>query len=431
LANKVINTFQNTSVFNGTGFDSYGIRLNNSTSINTASNVLSFMKAGIGAAGAASNSQFTCNELFRCYDGFYFDNAALSNQTLSGLGTGNNWDQGTGVSTCVLKDLDGTTNNTNPSSWYWKYYRPIANVFGSLSIPPISQPAAQQVDCGNGQGTGGPGGGLWSVSIQGRELLYGKIVRGENNYDTLQTEFRTRDSIYCFKQLASFDTLLNLGNYEDAIYQAYFDYCNNHNIGEFNDVDITLIDSLFSRFDEALLKNQNINPKTTAEENLKAVNEMHIRKLKYEADTLNVEGKLYEFDSLEIYTLEQIAYQHPARGGEAVIMARVLLWIEVIDGGWESYRRSQPYLKEDERFGFKLFPNPNPGVFELTYTLNEKDKAEFGIYNVAGMSVKKFALNNSDTRISINASDLSSGTYIYAIKVNGTLVKMDRLVIVK
>ena len=155
--------------------------------------------------------------------------------------------------------------------------------------------------------------------------------------------------------------------------------------------------------------------------------------MKYEADSSNAyEGKLYVYDSVDLYQLEQVAYQNPVKGGDAVFSARMMLWIEVLDDRWSNgERRNNPVIQEEERFAFKLYPNPSNGQLTLEYTLKEGESGTFGIYSTGGLAVKRYPIRWENSVLRINESDLASGTYIYAIKINGELRKMDKLVIVK
>ena len=419
--NKVETDWAIPNFLGATFHESYGMSVDNfSHNAKVFLNDVQKFKDGISAWGNNFPSQFGCNKLWKNYNGFMFFNANIGDQLLGvANGTQNNWDDGTGSSLNSF-DIIGTTPLMD---WFWYGYQPIAGT-SNMSFPPTSG----YMDCENV----GTGMSPSALTVAGRELSLGKIVRGENMYDTLNTEFLTRDSIFCFKRLVAYDTLLHLGTADDTVYQNFYNYCNNHNIGKFTDVDIALIDTLFIRFDDALLKNQNIITKNTPEENDKAVNEIYIRKLKYESDSLNTEGNLYEFDSLELSILENVAYQNPILGGSAVYLARVLLWIVVRDDKWQSAeRKSHPAVKEDERFAFKLYPNPGNGSFTLSYTLQVNEQGEFGIYTLGGMTIKNYNFGPNQNMLSINETGLSSGAYLYGIWVNGVLRKMDRLVIVK
>ncbi len=425
--NTIANTNGNSTTFNTTQqgmHESFGIMVRQSPQSYLISNTTSWMKAGIAAESSSNDNQFGCNNFDKCYDGFMFYNAIIGNQLNNGLGTGNNWNLASNPS----RDIDGQLLTGNSINWNYGTYQPNIMQLGQITL--IG--GQNEMDCGANTGGGGGGSMLSSVTANARELLYGKIVRGETTYDTLELEYKGRDSAYCYKQLLNNDTLQNMGTVDDSLYQNFVSACAALPIGKLNDVDMALADTLPSRFDEALLKNQNIVTNNTVDENAKYVNELYIRKLKYEADSLNTEGNLYVFDSTEIATLESVAYQNPVLGGNSVFLARILLWIEVIDDHWATpERRNQNFVKEDNRYGFKLYPNPSSGQVTLDYVLQENETGELGIYSSAGIAIKKYTFANNNNSLNVNESTLKSGTYIYAIKVNGQLVKMDKLVIVK
>ncbi len=67
------------------------------------------------------------------------------------------------------------------------------------------------------------------------------------------------------------------------------------------------------------------------EANQKIVNTIYLNELAYNTDTTRAIEYWYKYDSTEISQLENVAYQNPVLGGDAVFMARIMLFMDVID----------------------------------------------------------------------------------------------------
>ena len=80
---------------------------------------------------------------------------------------------------------------------------------------------------------------------------------------------------------------------------------------------------------------------------------------------------------------------------------------------------------------FKLYPNPNNGNMMLDYALSTSDKGVIMIYDIAGKLIYKYRLDASANQIIINHEGFNNGIYFYQIKVNNSIVKSDKLIIIK
>ncbi len=266
---------------------------------------------------------------------------------------------------------------------------------------------------------------------QERELNLGKIVRGQNVYDTLSAEFLLRDSIYCFHQLKANDTLLHLGNSDDTLYQAFYDFALTGNIGKFEEVNNLILDSLMADTTSAEFVNQNIYPKCTSEENKQLANAIYLNKAKNDSDTTKTEH--YEYDSTEVFQLNNVAYQNPMTGGAAVYQSRAMLFIDILDEVLEISSKSLVIHNSEatKNHGFKLYPNPNNGNFTLEYDIEDTSVGVFYLYDLSGRLVKYQVLNSQNKIETINATELNAGAYYYLIKIGDNKVKTDKLIIVK
>ncbi len=80
---------------------------------------------------------------------------------------------------------------------------------------------------------------------------------------------------------------------------------------------------------------------------------------------------------------------------------------------------------------YYLSPNPNDAIIAFNYKLAPYEHATFGIYNLQGKSIKKYTLDINNNRISVDQNQLAAGEYYWGVKVNGKLVKTDKLTIIK
>ena len=150
-------------------------------------------------------------------------------------------------------------------------------------------------------------------------------------------------------------------------------------------------------------------------------------------------------DSSAIATLEGIAYQCPVYGGPAVARARSMLyqhqlqtfdttaWYDFPDTCSASpYRRGQApedYVHEASRTEWQLKAYPNPATQELilSYKLEKEDGSlTYELIDALGRVKKKIALPPHASNYHLNISELASGIYFAAWRINGKLVQADR-----
>ncbi len=81
--------------------------------------------------------------------------------------------------------------------------------------------------------------------------------------------------------------------------------------------------------------------------------------------------------------------------------------------------------------GFKLFPNPNNGNMTLEYHIDNTKNGTMNIYDLTGKLISSQNLNSSNTSTIIDATNLDAGAYYYEIKLDGTKIKSDKLIIIK
>ncbi|MDQ3111203.1 MAG: T9SS type A sorting domain-containing protein [Bacteroidota bacterium] len=144
-------------------------------------------------------------------------------------------------------------------------------------------------------------------------------------------------------------------------------------------------------------------------------------------------------DSMQYSQLEAIALQCPLQGGLAVYRARTL--VELLDDNiryWEDSciiysqaRNSQPQTAYEPSPEVRLFPNPNDGTMELTYSLPDAEKGQFIVFDNTGQIVAIIPLKNGIQTQRIFLTDLAAGMYYYKVVYGSVVIKSDKLIIAR
>lgn len=241
-----------------------------------------------------------------------------------------------------------------------------------------------------------------------------------------------RDSIYAYKALKADTSLLSLGTTDDTLYQKFYDSTRYNNIGSFQKIIAYIKDSTIADTTQAILMNQNLPTRCSMEENQKIVNSIYLNEIRYNSDTsLSMEDR-YRYDSSEVSQLENVAYQNPIHGGDAVFMSRIMLFIDVID---LEMTKSMPInnhmVSNDEITNYKLYPNPNGGEMQFSYKLSEKETGYILIYDLLGKQISSYKLLNDATFINIHEKQLQNGIYFYQVFINENRVYSGKVIICK
>ncbi|HTA27326.1 MAG TPA: T9SS type A sorting domain-containing protein, partial [Bacteroidia bacterium] len=156
-------------------------------------------------------------------------------------------------------------------------------------------------------------------------------------------------------------------------------------------------------------------------------------------------------DSLSINQLDSLrtlAAMCPLLNGVGVFRARAIL-VDYDSAGtfyldtnctcnktWNAHNHSKHTNKTTQTDStllakFNLYPNPNNGGFTLTYQLQSGQAGTFAIFNTIGEKVASYDLDASTNTMKIDEEALNNGVYLYTIRVNNSVVKTDKLVIIK
>ncbi|HXK49783.1 MAG TPA: T9SS type A sorting domain-containing protein, partial [Clostridiales bacterium] len=92
-----------------------------------------------------------------------------------------------------------------------------------------------------------------------------------------------------------------------------------------------------------------------------------------------------------------------------------------------------PFLPQTTEL-YQNYPNPFNPVTSISYALDQACLVELNVYNLNGQFLRSL-LNGKQSRgkheIDLNAEDLTSGLYIYTLKVDGKVVQSRKMMLLK
>ncbi len=386
------------------------------------------IKMGIGIYGfsACPGSSFTCNTNDACFNGFNFSNATIGQQGALNASSYNKW-QNIPNGSLYQRYITGSFLGSpfiwycNPGTPFYDVTTPTGNTF---TFGPVTY-----TNTSTANSTCAPP--AFASQAAYREAMLGEILRNEIVYDTLSNEFKLKDSIYAYKELSNDTNLLHLGTFEDALYQALYDTLKKSNIGKFQEVIKYMRDSVYNDTLAAKIVNQNIPTTCSMDENQQLVNSIYLNELNNQYDSDGMPN-VNRYDSTEIMQLENIAYQNPMKGGDAVYMARVMLFIDVIDDGYNGGKRfTSKKPPVPALTSYKMYPNPNNGTMQLSYSLNDNETGYVEIYNIMGEKINEYKLLSGTSLLNIREPQLENGVYFYQVYKNDNKVYSGKIVISK
>lgn len=78
------------------------------------------------------------------------------------------------------------------------------------------------------------------------------------------------------------------------------------------------------------------------------------------------------------------------------------------------------------------YPNPTNDYIQIEYELkNDCNEGTVNFYNLSGILVKSFKVDNTFKNLKISTSDLKAGTYLYSVTSNNRMIGPKKLIIIK
>jgi hypothetical protein len=381
--------------------------------------------AGINVFGNCNITQFYCNVLNQCYNGFLFNNqSSITNQGISDvINTDNDWVGNYNFGTTTRKLWAEPTNLITPYTvrWFVQNSPPTSmQIQNSNNQNPTYNKIAQFENNTNAQSSCMALPTPASMAAGEREEMYGKIVRDSNAYTALQEQYKTYDREVLYKALKENPMLMNLGDATDALYQDFYAEEAAGNIEKIDAIEEFIKNNEDSL---AMLKNAELQDQKQIDYFRKQVNEIYL--------TTFAKGN-YNLSQEQIDILLPIATQYtPWEGGDAVYIARLMLNIdeEKIEVDYAKVPKAE--AKSTITNNARLYPNPASTEVMIEFDNKLSSSAVFEIYNFEGLKIIDISLNKGYQFISVSTKDLKAGLYMYRISDNEKIIAKDKLLIVK
>ena len=84
-----------------------------------------------------------------------------------------------------------------------------------------------------------------------------------------------------------------------------------------------------------------------------------------------------------------------------------------------------------DRMHFKLYPNPNNGTMQLSYSLSENETGYVSFFSIMGEKLATYPLINGSSILNIKETNLVNGVYFYQVYKNNTKVFSGKIIISK
>jgi hypothetical protein len=246
----------------------------------------------------------------------------------------------------------------------------------------------------------------------------------ENTYDVFTDEFLFQNKQLVFKLIDADSINVADGSTLDNFYQSN----QNTAIDQLTQVQEAIANADVSTANAA---NASVSPSNAVEYKHQRANELV---LKYLAD------RFYNYTDAEKQDLYSYANECIIKGYYVVQARNIINSItnQIINynDDCETEANAQRKAKAQtnsiaKQLSFVILPNPNNGEMTLVYDLVSYAKAEFEILDVTGKVINKRSINNTVGTLAINEQNLSNGIYFYRILVKESILKTDKIVIIK
>ncbi len=424
----------------------YGIYLQNSSNMLVSCNTVEraarsmvFQNNCLSSALANTHVGVFSNTMSRAQDGFVLLTSGIIGQQgdASIMASDNKWDLTTTPTTFTRSQTYADVSDANSSVLY------VHNTPATLPTTNLANPAFPYSSTSlliTTGGANGCGGVPPALMVQTQNTSVSNTTSYGNELKTIAQDTKPlpaySDAVHWERNRFVYNEVKNnpaLSKNNTAL-QNFYTKNTSGTIGKLASIE----DKIATRdYAGANSINTGVKPVLTMEQNQQTINDLILRKL------LNVN---YIYSDGDKTTLSSIANQCPIDGGNAVYQARVLLMtinntvIDFVDNCNVVAGRSMEEPPIDTTLSnhqtitssnYKLYPNPNNGNMLLDYTLNEGEVGIIKIYDLTGKLICSYRLNANNSQLQINNADLNNGIYIYHITVNNTIVKSDKLVIIK
>ncbi len=386
--------------------------------------------AGINVYSDCNYSNYQCNSLKYNYHGFMFNAFSTLSQQGTDLTNSDNYFEGTywnSTPPTYRKLWSNSSSINGPVNWH---VRDNPFPFYSLDNGNTNNPTyalIYEVQNSTSASSACADCSVGSIeeevqwTKEKREEIFGKTVRNEVVYDTLNTEFTTYDQEMLYRLLKEDSTLMNMGDTSDIAYQQFYALNQNSNIGKIVETQ-ELIKK--GKVDEALLRNEAVQDQKLIDYYMKEVNNIYLS---------TYARSNYQLTAEQIVFLTTVANITPWEGGDAVFIARYMLDIDPnqLTADFAKAPAAMPNSMESRANMAKIYPNPAKDEVMIAFEKATDSQGVLEIYGFTGSVIKSQNLASGYQYISVSVKDLKPGIYFYRILLNNEVVAKDKLLIVK
>ena len=398
------------------GFRVEGIRFENCKYSLISDNLLTNLQRGIYGAGTCEETALLCNDMNVCYpSGMYFDAVDLPSQGNFCGGSGNNWfgNYSQPQPSNYVYKIDENLPNT-PINWYYLglidplnplYPGPYkGNVVNPLLASNLCYP---EFPCGFVNGNNQER--FYSGDSTFRASYVEKIIQDSISYNNYPDENKYYDKEYAVNTLLD-DSNFVINNIHDQFLQAV----DQENIIKLKEIS-TLLKS--GEVNLAYIKNNSFLYRNVIEQNIGTVNSILLSKL--------INNDLSPFNTTQINTLSNIAYQPAMLGGKGVYNARSLLRLRIEDGASSLRQSALTNFTQTPSIEINLYPNPAKDEFTVSSSelINNIE-----IFDLSGKIIER--LNIAFNQKSISITNYKNGFYFVDVHLQDGKKKQFKLGII-
>jgi hypothetical protein len=405
----------------------FGINTIKTPHAQVLNNYSSKMGAAINVFGDCSMTAYNCNHLEDSYYGFLFNqDAVISDQGDPYINTDNQWIGNYAIGNDYRKiwESGSLLSSITPIRWY------VQNSLGSIFDPEnntsiINPTYSTIIPHYNNNGTTTciscqfKSFGIPAMNAEMREKLYGKVVRNENNYVSLDEQYKIYDMTTLYQVLKSDTSLMYLGDTADAAYQQFYAAQEAGNIGKFEEVQNLIKDGDIQL---AISKNEGVQDQKLIDYYLKTATDIYLK-------TYCVDN--YYLTAQQIDFLTALANITPWEGGDGVYIARYMLNIEDDQNMADYAMAPQKQFADVKVNTAKLYPNPAQNEVMIAFDKTLGVDGILEIYGFTANKIQSIELKSGYQFISVSTKDLKQGIYMYRILVNDKVIAKDKLLIIK
>ena len=247
------------------------------------------------------------------------------------------------------------------------------------------------------------------------------IIGDSVPYEEDTTENRFYGDEYAFNFLTENDSILNATSTQALYIQQWYAAKAQGNLGRFRDIN-TYIEAKNTQ--AALIANASIIDTTLILQNFKTAQRIYLQ-------YFFIRDSIVILDSIDKYTLYNIAIQNAITGGQGVYMARAMLNMDVEDT-YPILRKMQPNsnLSNSNHLYALIYPNPTNGAFNLDYEIGKNDFGYIIIENAYGQIIDKVYLDSRQHSKSLRIKNNIGGVYFISMSVNEQLVFNKKLILI-